>query len=265
MSDDSEEDMSLAAVLSRRAEDVAVNRLHASTMKQDDDELDESLDSDEDVPLAIRHSMKQSADRAPSRLEKGAKRMKVEDDVAPDAHYGHSRLNSKESGGSSSSDDDDIPLSARRIKHAAKREPLPAKPTKRKKIEDGPVEGKGGQRAKVKRERKSVASTKKKTPKKEKNAATKETKKVAKAKKESSKNVSAAKEEKDALSKKYEMPGQRKDAPPDNDPLRLFYQSMYKEKLSLGKESILAETWMLRHGLLEESDARKVLEKIGGK
>lgn len=70
-----------------------------------------------------------------------------------------------------------------------------------------------------------------------------------------------AKEE-DVSARKFERAGQRRETPPDNDPSRLFYESMYNEKLKLGKTSSLAEQWMLRHGLLEEDVAREILEKL---
>lgn len=72
------------------------------------------------------------------------------------------------------------------------------------------------------------------------------------------KKSTKAKKEDEAISRKFELPGQRRDAPPGNDPLRLFYESMYHERMRLGKPSSLAETWMLHHGLLDAKTAVKV-------
>lgn len=58
--------------------------------------------------------------------------------------------------------------------------------------------------------------------------------------------------------RKFELPGQRREVPATNDPLRLFYESMYKERLTMGKPSALAETWMMHHGLLDAKTASKV-------
>lgn len=70
-----------------------------------------------------------------------------------------------------------------------------------------------------------------------------------------------AKEE-DVSARKFEKAGQRRETPGGSDPSRLFYESMYNEKLRLGKRSSLAEQWMLRHGLLEDDVAQEVLEKL---
>jgi hypothetical protein len=61
--------------------------------------------------------------------------------------------------------------------------------------------------------------------------------------------------------KKYSLPGQRRDPPPENDPLRLFYTTMRDEKLrKYGHSSILADEWLMSHGLLDEETARRVFE-----
>eukprot|EP00871_Galdieria_phlegrea_P002980 jgi/Galph1/3683/GphlegSOOS_G2367.1 len=61
--------------------------------------------------------------------------------------------------------------------------------------------------------------------------------------------------------KKFSLPGQRREAPPKNDPLRLFYESMYEEKKRKNVESMLVENWLLIHGLLEYSEAKTIYEK----
>jgi hypothetical protein len=58
--------------------------------------------------------------------------------------------------------------------------------------------------------------------------------------------------------RKFELPGQRRETPGKSEPLRLFYETMYKERIDLGKPSELAETWMLHHGLLDPKLAAKV-------
>lgn len=61
--------------------------------------------------------------------------------------------------------------------------------------------------------------------------------------------------------KKYALPGQRRDPPPENDPLRIFYTTMREEKLRKYKRSsALADEWLMVHGLLDEETARNVLE-----
>ena len=63
-----------------------------------------------------------------------------------------------------------------------------------------------------------------------------------------------------AATSKYSLPGQRKDPPPENDPLRIFYVSMREEKLrKRGKSSRLADEWLMVHGLLDAHTADKVL------
>jgi hypothetical protein len=61
--------------------------------------------------------------------------------------------------------------------------------------------------------------------------------------------------------KKYALPGQRRDPPPENDPLRIFYTTMREEKLrKYGRSSVLADEWLMVHGLLDEETARSVLD-----
>jgi hypothetical protein len=62
-------------------------------------------------------------------------------------------------------------------------------------------------------------------------------------------------------SAKFELPGQRKETPATNDPMRLFYESMYHERIKLKNPSFLAETWMLHNGLLPLAVAKKVYDK----
>lgn len=77
------------------------------------------------------------------------------------------------------------------------------------------------------------------------------------------KRTRGVKKEQEVQNGKFEKPGQRRETPPANDPLRLFYHSMYREKVEKGVRSALAEDWMLKHGLLEEDEARRILRDVG--
>jgi hypothetical protein len=54
------------------------------------------------------------------------------------------------------------------------------------------------------------------------------------------------------------MPGQIKATPEDNDPLRIFYESLYRQKPT----SKMAETYCLEHGLLPLEKAQEVYDRI---
>lgn len=81
--------------------------------------------------------------------------------------------------------------------------------------------------------------------------------------KSSAKRVKKDDEEKPT--RKFEKPGQKRETPPANDPARLFYESMYNEKMRLGKRSEMAESWMLKHGLLDDVMTNKVIRENGRK
>ena len=169
------------------------------------------------------------------------------------------------------SEDDDIPLSAQIEKinkttstaaTSTKQKPSVVK-TKVKTEDDGwlpeddiplskLLQKMRGASKKPKSKRKSVNN--KRTVAKKENDVTKPKKKARKQKKED-----------DVPVRKFEKPGQRRETPPDNDPSRLFYESMYKEKVQLGKKSAVAETWMLRHGLLEDNVATRINKQLRGK
>ncbi|XAR70855.1 hypothetical protein NMG60_11027888 [Bertholletia excelsa] len=57
--------------------------------------------------------------------------------------------------------------------------------------------------------------------------------------------------------KVYSLPGQKYDIPEERDPLRLFYESLWKQIPS----SEMAEFWMMEHGLLSPGRAKKAYEK----
>ncbi|KAK6939344.1 hypothetical protein RJ641_028875 [Dillenia turbinata] len=57
--------------------------------------------------------------------------------------------------------------------------------------------------------------------------------------------------------KVYDLPGQKRDPPEERDPLRIFYETLYKQVP--GCE--MAAFWMMESGLLPKDEAKKVLEK----
>ena len=54
------------------------------------------------------------------------------------------------------------------------------------------------------------------------------------------------------------MPGQIRETPEDNDPLRIFYESLYNVK---GAASPMAEKYCLEHGLLTEEKAQEIVDR----
>lgn len=147
--------------------------------------------------------------------------------------------------------DDDIPL----VRVVTRTPRPPAKKRVSKTMSAKPAKPRKPKATKAKMEPIEANAKAKKTAKKRAAPVTKK-----EAKKESTPKKRTKKEE-DTPAAKFEMPGQRRETPPDNDPSRLFYQSMYKEKLSLGKKSTVAEAWMLRHGLLDKKLATKLASK----
>ncbi|KAH7433330.1 hypothetical protein KP509_07G064100 [Ceratopteris richardii] len=57
--------------------------------------------------------------------------------------------------------------------------------------------------------------------------------------------------------KVYELPGQKHDPPEERDPLRIFYESLYRQN----PKSEMAQIWMMEHGLLSPEAAKKALER----
>ncbi|CAN8304684.1 unnamed protein product [Cochlearia groenlandica] len=57
--------------------------------------------------------------------------------------------------------------------------------------------------------------------------------------------------------KVYDLPGQKRDTPEERDPLRIFYESLYKQVPT----SEMAQIWLMESGLLSAEKAKKVLEK----
>ena len=50
----------------------------------------------------------------------------------------------------------------------------------------------------------------------------------------------------------YELHGQKRDAPDETDPLRKFYASLRRQN----PKSVMAEVWLMEHGLLEDAEAQ---------
>ena len=90
----------------------------------------------------------------------------------------------------------------------------------------------------------AAKGVKKTTATKTKKAATKKKKTAAKKKK--------ASEDKELLTK-YDLHGQKRDTPDEADPLRKFYASLRVQN----PKSVMAETWLMEHGLLESAEEQK--------
>ncbi|XP_028792928.1 uncharacterized protein LOC114748654 isoform X1 [Neltuma alba] len=84
----------------------------------------------------------------------------------------------------------------------------------------------------------------------------KEPKKKNKIKEEGKKKGEPASEQKKQR-KVYDLPGQKRDPPEEKDPLRIFYETLYKQ----APDSEMAQLWMMESGLLPEELAMKVYEK----
>ena len=97
----------------------------------------------------------------------------------------------------------------------------------------------------------SGKGVKKTTATKTKKAKTK-TKAKAKAKAKGAAAKKKASEDKEALTK-YDLHGQKRDTPDEADPLRKFYASLRVQN----PKSVMAETWLMEHGLLESAEEQK--------
>ncbi|KAI9113250.1 hypothetical protein K1719_015775 [Acacia pycnantha] len=84
----------------------------------------------------------------------------------------------------------------------------------------------------------------------------KEPKKKNKKKEEGKKKGAPAAEQK-KQKKVYDLPGQKRDPPEEKDPLRIFYETLYKQV----PNSEMAQLWMMESGLLPKELAMKVYEK----
>jgi hypothetical protein len=135
------------------------------------------------------------------------------------------KVNYKEASSSESDSDDDVPLAA------LKKKPAPAV----KKKANTPA--KKNAPAKKTPAKKKAPAKKKKAPVKKKAPAKKKKKPAAE---------SAAK-------KKYELQGQKRDPPDEEDSLRKFYVSLRIQR----PDSVMAEVWLMEHGLLEDAKAQE--------
>ena len=62
----------------------------------------------------------------------------------------------------------------------------------------------------------------------------------------------------DSEDEKITLPGQKYPAPPSNDATRTFYESLLKQK----PDSLMAQEWCLKHGVLSAEQAKKVLKLL---
>eukprot|EP00959_Pyramimonas_sp_CCMP1952_P259063 5416162-Pyramimonas_sp.AAC.1 len=109
-----------------------------------------------------------------------------------------------------------------------------------------------------------MVAAKDKTPKKVvKKVVKKETPGSAKAKSKATPPSKVVKKESKAgatpsetkVKKTYDLPGQKRDPPDENDSQRKFYVSLRQQKPS----SEMAEVWCMEHGLLDEDEADNAL------
>ena len=56
-----------------------------------------------------------------------------------------------------------------------------------------------------------------------------------------------------APKKEYDLYGQKRDTPDEADPLRKFYTSLRTQN----PKSVMAEVWLMEHGLLESAEAQR--------
>ncbi|KAH9759086.1 nucleolin [Citrus sinensis] len=57
--------------------------------------------------------------------------------------------------------------------------------------------------------------------------------------------------------KVFDLPGQKREPPEERDPLRIFYETLYKQV----PHSEMAQLWMMESGLLSFDEAKKVFER----
>lgn len=204
---------------------------------QDENGLEQEESDEDDVPLSVRKVV-----AAPVKQEST--------EQFSHRSNGHVKHELKEEDMETSDFDDDVPLASIRDIVAKRAAMKAAASTPQKQV-----------RSKV---RKAPASRKTPVTKKPRTSAIK-SEKVTKTKKPPKSPVKRAtkpKKEEESATRKFDIPGQRRETPPDTDPARLFYQSMYNEKMAKGKRSSIAEQWMLRHGLLDIKVAEKILSRL---
>lgn len=84
---------------------------------------------------------------------------------------------------------------------------------------------------------------------------------AVKAAKAQKKKKEEEEEEEDGGEDDFLLPGQTKQTPDESDPLRIFYESLYRQRPG----SKMAEDYCLQHGLLSEEKAQEVLNRLSGK
>ncbi|KAL0323192.1 UNVERIFIED_CONTAM: hypothetical protein Sangu_1938500 [Sesamum angustifolium] len=57
--------------------------------------------------------------------------------------------------------------------------------------------------------------------------------------------------------KVFDLPGQKRDRPEERDPLRIFYETLYKQVPA----SEMAAIWMMESGLLPKEEAKKIFDR----
>jgi hypothetical protein len=60
-----------------------------------------------------------------------------------------------------------------------------------------------------------------------------------------------------AVQTKFDKPGQKRETPPELDCLRMFYESLWREREANEETSDMAEKWLLYHGVF---DMKKAVE-----
>ena len=99
---------------------------------------------------------------------------------------------------------------------------------------------------------KKPAVKKAKKPAVKKTTATKKKKPAAKKKKKPAAKKAKKPAANAAPKKEYDLHGQKRETPDEADPLRKFYLSLRKQN----PKSVMAEVWLMEHGLLEDAEAQ---------
>lgn len=263
--DDAEDDDSAGAAEEVEGGGAAEDDDNDADNEEDDDDDDD--DYDEDEPLEAQLKNQPSLGGGDEALVNGHV------DVAGSVGGHDDEGDDDEDDEDDDDDDDDVPLSAR-VPTGNARVPKPPSPAHlsgatSESGDDLPLAERQraiheAMRKKDGRKRRAPAQGPKTAEKKRRSAGKSGGRSSSKAVKTSRSALAkrTRKEKEDVPTRKFEKPGQRRETPPETDPARLFYQSLYAQKLALGKPSPMAETWMLRHGLLEEDVATKVLSRL---
>ena len=101
--------------------------------------------------------------------------------------------------------------------------------------------------------KKKPAVKKAKKPAVKETTATKTKKKPAAKKKKKPAAKKRANAKPAAPKKEYDLYGQKRDTPDEADPLRKFYTSLRTQN----PKSVMAEVWLMEHGLLESAEAQR--------